>query len=432
MRRSWIPAVSGAVALVLGAGSMAALLISKKTPAEASAETEEKAIRVELLEAVPTRVPVTLRGHGEMRPIRVAQIAPEVAGRVVSVHPDFEVGRSVPAAAVLFTVDPTLYARQVAEAEAAVAQAGAALRRIEADAVHARQRVSTLERRVSLAWAQLDRAEQLVARGIGAETERESAEQNHIAARQERDQAAHTAELAPIHLEEARRDLDLAQSRLETAQHNLSLTEVRAPFAGRIKSRSVETGQYVRPGEAAVTLADDSVLELPVQLDAREASAWLRFAGPRDNENWFGNLEAVPCRVAWTESHEPTMHEGTLDRIENFDPESRMLTVVIRVAPAASTTFPLVEGMFCRAEIPGRDLDGVFQLPKTAVTFDNTVYLSVENRLKTVAVTLARIDDHHAYVAEGIAAGDQVVTTRLVNPLDHSLLETVETAGEPS
>jgi membrane fusion protein, multidrug efflux system len=45
-------------------------------------------------------------------------------------------------------------------------------------------------------------------------------------------------------------------------------------------------------------------------------------------------------------------------------------------------------------------------------------YLSVDGRLKTVQVKVARSQGDKVYVSEGIAPGDQVVVTRLVAPLE--------------
>jgi hypothetical protein len=107
--------------------------------------------------------------------------------------------------------------------------------------------------------------------------------------------------------------------------------------------------------------------------------------------------------------------------------------VAVRVAAAdairgGNGRLPLVEGMFCRVEIPGRTLQGVFRLPRHAVSFDNTVYVADGSRLKTVAVTVARTQGEEALISGGLQAGQQVIVTRLVDPLENTLL-TIETDG---
>jgi len=79
--------------------------------------------------------------------------------------------------------------------------------------------------------------------------------------------------------------------------------------------------------------------------------------------------------------------------------------------------------MFCSVKIPGRNLNNVFKLPRQAVSFENTVYLAVDNRLKTVPVKVARIEGESAYVADGLNVGDMVIITRIIDPLENTLLE---------
>ena len=74
-------------------------------------------------------------------------------------------------------------------------------------------------------------------------------------------------------------------------------------------------------------------------------------------------------------------------------------------------------------KIPGRTLYSVFPLPRQAVSFDNTVYIAVDNRLKTVPVEVARVEGENTYVAHGLNVGDMVVTTRLIDPMENALLQ---------
>jgi hypothetical protein len=82
-----------------------------------------------------------------------------------------------------------------------------------------------------------------------------------------------------------------------------------------------------------------------------------------------------------------------------------------------------VEGMFCSVKIPGRTLHNVFRLPRQAVSFENTVCLANSNRLKTVPIKVARVEGENVYIAGGLNAGDTVITTRLIDPLENALIE---------
>jgi multidrug efflux pump subunit AcrA (membrane-fusion protein) len=111
-----------------------------------------------------------------------------------------------------------------------------------------------------------------------------------------------------------------------------------------------------------------------------------------------------------------------------FDQQTRTLTVAVRVDSESATknnpkSFPLVDGMFCSVKIPGRTLYNVFRLPRQAVSYENEVHIAIKDHLKTVPVNVARVDGNNAYVTDGLKVGDMVVTTRLIDPLENSLLE---------
>ncbi len=71
-------------------------------------------------------------------------------------------------------------------------------------------------------------------------------------------------------------------------------------------------------------------------------------------------------------------------------------------------------------------MENVYRLPRWAVSFSNTVYTVQNNRLKTVPVTVVRSQGEQTFVATGLTPGDRVITTRLVDPLENSLLEIVD------
>ena len=113
-----------------------------------------------------------------------------------------------------------------------------------------------------------------------------------------------------------------------------------------------------------------------------------------------------------------------------FDKLTRTLTVAIRIAAANaladdSRKLPLVEGMFCIVEIPGRTLHNVIAVPQWAVSFKNTVYLAADNHLKTLPVTVVHKADNQAYISTGLNVGDIVITTRLTDPLENALVEII-------
>jgi RND family efflux transporter MFP subunit len=290
--------------------------------------------------------------------------------------------------------------------------------------------LKTIERNQELAYAEYERVQELFDKdSVGTRSGVDAAERAANNAADLARQLEEAVLLYPIQIREAESSLAAAQAALDTAETNLERSEVRSPFAGRVKFVSLEKGQYVTPGQSVLTLANDATLEIEVPLDSRDARQWLRFRkGSTNGETaWFNDLEPVECTIRWTEDREDHVWHGQLHRIVKFDQQTRTLTVAIRIEAQQALSedpegLPLVEGMFCSTEIPGRIMQGVIRLPRWAVSFENTVYVSVDSRLKTVPVEVERVQGEEAFVASGLAPGDVVVVTRLIDPLENSLL----------
>jgi len=382
-----ISIVVSIIVLIVGVTGMKMLASMKTPPAEA--KNGERPLRVETMQVKQEDIPVFITGYGEVKTFNVVPIAPEVTGKIVKIHSRLEAGEIIPKGEILFKIDPRDYMT--------VRNTG-------------RDRLKILKRSQELAKKEYERVLILFEKNsVGTQAGVEAAEKAMLSA------SDLTNQIAQV---------------LETAETNLERCEVRAPFNARVKSVSLEKGQYVTPGQNVVILADDSVLEIQVPLDSRDAREWLRFNGEKADSKtaWFAGLEQVLCKIRWTENNNGQTWDGQLHRVVKFDQQTRTLTVAVRVYAETAMkknpqSLPLVEGMFCSVKIPGRTLNSVFRLPRQAVSFENTVHLAVDNRLKTVPVKVARMEGENVYVYGGLNAGDRVITTRLIDPLENALLE---------
>lgn len=414
--------------LLAGIGIMAALAALKKPPAKV--ERKERPIIVETRQMHPQQVPVTITGYGETRPLTIVPMAAEVSGRVVSVHPRLHIGETVHKDETLFQIDDRDYRAAHTEAQASVTALKTTIRRLEAQYKVDQKRLETLRRNQVLANAEFMRLQGLFEKDrVGTRSGVENAEQRYNAAMDAVDQMGQKLEVYPLQIQEARSNLAAATARAQSAAIRLNKCRVKAPFDGRLKSVNLEAGQYVSPGQPLLTLADDSILEIHVPIDSRDARKWLPFQSASDTgAGWFGPVQPVVCKVRWTEAGTEEFWPARLHRVVAFDPQTRTVTVAVRLIrnpeiDSQAATIPLVEGMFCAVEIPGRVMEKVYKLPRWAVSFDGKVYLNVDGRLKTADVTVARIDGTQAYISNGLADGDQVIVTRLVAPLEEALLD---------
>jgi RND family efflux transporter MFP subunit len=434
-----------AIVLLIGVVAMLALASMKKPPTEA--RLDERPLHVEVRQVKARDVPVIIAGYGEARPLDVVTVSPEVPGRVVMVHPRLETGEIISQGEVLFRIDDRDYQADQSEATAAVQLWRNTILRLRQQAAIDADRLKTLRRSQRLAEAEFVRLKGLFENDrVGTRSGVDAAERAANTARDQADQMAQAVTLYPIQIREAQNSLQAAQARQEMATIRLERCVVAAPFAGRVRSVSIEQGQYVTTGIAAVTLADDSILEIHIPIDSRDARQWLRFkvGPPPPGGAWFGELEPVDCRIKWTEALADQHWQGRLHRVVEFNKETRTVTVAVRISATeavggAPERIPLVEGMFCLVEIPGRVMSRVIALPRWAVSFENTVYVARDNRLKTIGVQVSRIQGEEAFIGDGLEDGEQVIVTRLVDPLENALLkisgsteDATETVESPS
>ena len=427
-RHTW--AVIGASIGVLAGGVLIMIVLAALREPPAEIEDRERTLSVLAREVYPDEYPVTITGFGEARVRSTVEVTPEVAGRVVEVHPNLDVGGVIPAGETLFVVDPRDYASAVDELEASVAQIRTGLQRIRTQMTNDQERLRNLERNRDLARAEYERLKSLFEEDqVGTRSGVEQAEQAYNMAQDQVDQLKRLLALYPIELEEAQSSLRSAQARLDRARRDMERTEITAPFDARIKRRNVEKDQMVSAAAPALTIADDSLLEITVPLDSRDVRRWIQFS-QRDAERpgaWFAHPERVPVEVTWTEDRDDHVWMGTLHRVEQFSEPTRTVEVTVRVegddALSLGDGLPLVEGMFCEVHIPGKPMVDVYELPRWAVSFENTVYVANNQRLHIRPVEVVRTEGNSVFVAGGLEPGDKVITTRLVDPLEGTLLD---------
>ena len=417
------------IVLLFGLLIMNKLSTLKKPPAEA--KRTEQALQVEGTIVKTEDVRVILTGYGEIKTLNTVSISPEISGRVVDVHPHLDAGEIIPRDATLFKIDSRIYAARLQEANASLQQLKNTVLRLEKQFSIDGERQKTIERNRDLAQLEFKRIQQLYeVNDVGTRSSVDRTEQAYNATVDQADQMARALALYPLQIQEVNSGIEAAKARFAIAEVNLLRCRVTSPFTGRIKNASVETGQFVTPGQPLVTLANDTLLEIQISLAAEDARQWLLFDHnhSENQSTWFSKPTPVACKLRWTENPETDLWTGILDKVVQFNPQTRTLTVAIQIDAKNAQTrehnpFPLVEGMFCIVDVPGKRIQNVVRLPRWSVSFENTVYLATEeSRLKTIPVKVIYAEGENVFVSEGLTPGQTVVTTRLSDPLENALL----------
>lgn len=216
-------------------------------------------------------------------------------------------------------------------------------------------------------------------------------------------------------MDQARTELDLARSRLVEARARLGLAEralrdasVVAPFDGLVARRHVNTGEFVRAGEALFEL---------VALDPVE----VEFHLPEVDSARVAVGQAVELRVA------PYPDEVFAAEVSVVSPTIDASTRTRRVkALVANPEGRLLPGTFARVDLGVAEREGVVMIPKEAVLqrSDGSVVFRLvgTDRVERLRVETGSYRDALVEVRGEVDAGDRIVVRGQTALIDGSVV----------
>ena len=368
------------IVLPLALVTVAALLAAGMVALKPDVETRVAAPKPPLVRAADVHladVPLVVRSQGTVRPRTESQLVPEVSGRVIRVSSSFAEGAFFEKGEALLEVDPHDYKQAVVRARGEVARTKLQLAREEAEAEVARAE-----------WQDL---------GAG--------------------EAATALTLREPQLEDARAAVASAEANLITAERNLERTKTRAPYAGRLRRKNVDVGQFVAVGSPVATIyaVDAAEVRLPLPDDELAyVELPLHYRGERQRKK--GPRVTLKADFAG-ETFEWT---GEIVRTEGeIDPGSRMVHAVAQVKNPYGrgddpNRPPLAVGLYVEAEIQGATAEGVAVLPRSALRGRSQVLvITPDDRLEFREVDLLRTTREEIYVRGGLEEGERVCLSPL-------------------
>jgi multidrug efflux system membrane fusion protein len=308
------------------------------------------ALRVRVAEVKAQDVVYRVQALGSLEADEMVRVPAQVEGAVSEVL--FQAGDRVTPETVLLRIDPQRYRLEAARAEANYRTALADAHRAQQDQ----------ERREALAKEQLVAAEEL-------NRSRQESERLEAAAR-------------------------AAKAASDLAAEELRRSDVRAPRAGVVNTRSVETGQFVKVGDVLATIADTSRLRLRFKVSDAES---LR---ARDGDT-------VTFRVA---ALGPDEFPARIYHVSDVaDPATRQVEVLAWVKNPGT----LKPGFFAEVTLATASKKGALVVPEGAIQASERGFITyaVEDgkaRLKPIQIGL-RTADGVVEILSGLSAGQTVV-----------------------
>jgi RND family efflux transporter MFP subunit len=350
------------ILLLAVAGAVAMFSLREQPPRK---ERVELSPLVNFMTLEPMSARFEIQSQGTVLPRTETVLSAEVSGTIISISPKFIAGGIFASNEVLMRIDPTNYSVAVDQAKALVKQ-----RQIE-----------------------FDGASKLRSQGYRAEAE----------------YASSAAALAS------------AKAELVRARRNLERTYIKLPYAGIVRTKEADVGQFVNPGtrlgiafatdfaEVRLPLTDNDLafINLPGAADVAASGA---ADGP------LVTLEAVQKGRPMTWQARVTRTEGVVDE------KSRVTYAVARVDDPYRLQRddpPLPIGTFVSASIQGAEVEDVMRVPRAVVRgSDQLIFLSSDDTIDIRTVDVIRSDADFVYIRGGAAPGERVVLTTLETPVN--------------
>ncbi|WP_134496003.1 efflux RND transporter periplasmic adaptor subunit [Microvirga pakistanensis] len=235
-----------------------------------------------------------------------------------------------------------------------------------------------------------------------AEANRAVAQRNEIAIKLERAQAlSRTGAGTSAQVEDLTAQMKSlegaiasAQAQRKAAEARLEDLTLRAPFNGRVGTRSVSLGAYVAPGTRITSLDDLSRIRLD-------------FAVP---ENLLGRLEPGQPVTAISAAYKSRTFSG---KVSTIDPRIDQATRTARLtAEFDNPDEALKPGMFLAVKLEVSSNDEAVVVPEEAIVSEglrHVVYPVKDNKVERRVVTLGQRQGGKAEVVDGLKAGETIV-----------------------
>jgi membrane fusion protein (multidrug efflux system) len=331
-------------------------------------------VTVGIVSPIRQDLDVRLSYTADISPNQVVNIFSRVDGYIAKLHVDK--GDFVKAHQLLVEIDHTDYQHAVNQAKANLAAAKA--------------RVAQQDAVVRNAKLTFDRMHALIKDQFVSRQDLDNAEVNFDAAK-----AAQESLQAQVN------QMDVALAQAET---NLAYSYIRAPFAGYIAERNLDTGSYVSSTTASTSTMSRGILSLHevdtvrVLIEVVERDIPLVKIGQQAELR----AEAYPDRI----------FEGTVTRIvQALNRATRTMTVEVDLP---NRDRRLKGGMFARVEVMVGTHHQALQIPIDAVSrLEDTqyVYIVEEGKARRVDIEVGVRQGNHLEVTKGLTGNEEVIVS---------------------
>ncbi len=365
--------------VILGAGIGAASYLKNSAPRTKKRPPVKLSPTVLIQTVKPSSYQIIVTAMGTVIPAREVVLKSRVSGEIVEIHPEFTEGGFLKKDMRIIQIDPQDYELALVRKRSTVTDAEYALK--------------------------LELGHQAVAK-----REWELLNQGKAALDMEKELA-----LRQPHLDKVRADLSAAEAELKAAMLDFDRTHITVPFNAMVRSKSVDRGSQVTSQEPLAEL---------VGTDAYRVQASL----PVDRLEWIN----VPVQTGDSGSKARIIYgrgnecSGKVIRLlGDLAAEGRMARILVEVADplglnsSNQNRTPLLIGEYVRVKILGRKLDNVFQIPRTALKDNSSIWIVGEDQtLEIRKVRAVWRDADVVLLQDGLKPGERLIVSDLPAPVE--------------
>lgn len=330
---------------------------------------------VEILDIKARPFQIKIDSFGVVKPRTQTRMFPQVSGKVIKISDNFREGGFFEKGDPLIEVDHRDYETQLKVSEA---DYQSAIQQLEEEKARVKQAIDD--------WKRLGKSSK-----------------------------APALVLRKPQLAAAKSRVAAAEAKLSQAKLNLQRTFIKAPYAGRVLTKSVDIGQFITPATALgeIYAIDYVEIRLPLPetalpfIDLPENSRDHSVKGSFQQVEFTSELGGI--KQKW---------QGKIVRTEGaIDANTHQLYVIAQINdPYASSdphVIPLKIGQYLEARIDGKNLQNAIVIPEKAVYQQQYVYLYKKGTVQKTTIDIAWSGEGQVVVKSGLASGDKLVTTLL-------------------
>ena len=404
LRRSLTGVFLLAVTLVLiaWAGNMVRGAVQARMNEEPrSFPARERVLAVNVLTLDAQSIAPELTVFGELRSQRTLDLRSATGGTVMSADEDLIEGGTVTAGQLLLEIDPVEAQAALDRVRADLQDAQAELRDAERALILAEDELVAARAQATLRDQALTRARDLADRGVGTTAAIETAELAASSAQASVLSSRQGLASAQARIDQATTRLARAEISVAEAQRNLDDTQVMAAFDGTLADVTITPGGRVTANERFAQLVDPTRLEVSFRVSTSQYARLLDDTGALMKAPVVATLDVSGVNLRAT---------GQITR-EGATVGSGQTGRLLFARLDSSVGFR--PGDFVTVSIQEPALNGVAQVPATAVAADQTVLVvGAEDRLESATVEVLRRQGDDVIVAVGPHVGATIVAER--------------------